>query len=192
MITRAQLAEVIRDNIHPGEDGPLTDLELDCANAVLAAIEGQEAEAPFRAPDEQDRLDAARFRFMRDHMVKDLEFAPAWPGRYVITVRMSEMTCMLLAEAARPLDATILPKIIDTMMGKSIILPRDPTSIPMPAGAAVPPHPPRPGMTDDERELLVFIANRVAYWTHYIWSPASEHYISLDGDLRAMINKVER
>lgn len=32
----AALAAVIRDNIHPGEEGPLTDLWLDCAGAVLA------------------------------------------------------------------------------------------------------------------------------------------------------------
>lgn len=34
-----RLAHVIRDNIHPGEEGPLTDLWLDCESAVLSAIQ---------------------------------------------------------------------------------------------------------------------------------------------------------
>lgn len=38
MISISDLAEVIRDNIHPGEEGPLGDLWLDCAGAVFAAI----------------------------------------------------------------------------------------------------------------------------------------------------------
>ncbi len=43
MISAEQLAEVIRDNIEPGE-GPLGDLWLDCAKAVLAAIDARAEE----------------------------------------------------------------------------------------------------------------------------------------------------
>jgi len=37
VISSEQLAEVIRDNIAPG-DGPIGDLYLDCAAAVMAAV----------------------------------------------------------------------------------------------------------------------------------------------------------
>lgn len=44
------LATVIRDNIHPGEEGPLADLWLDCAGAVLATLPRLGAPTPEARP----------------------------------------------------------------------------------------------------------------------------------------------
>lgn len=79
MITDEQLAAVIRDNIEPGREGPLGDLYLDCASAVIAAIEDDTIEPSFRGPD-TDAIDAARFRFIAQNLVQRWETSRPVPG----------------------------------------------------------------------------------------------------------------
>ncbi len=160
MISVTDLAEVIRDNIEPGE-GPLGDLWLDCANAVLAAIEGQTLAPSFRGPEGQDALDAARFRFIRDVLAQSFEYDTAGliPGSARLHVKMDAVAIVeKSALAGVRTGADALPVVLNAMMrgfpqyqpgdrdlGRSTLISEPKVSIPMPEGAAVPPTDPLTG-----------------------------------------------